>query len=175
MIVTRRHLRLALFAGLGWIAVEALLFWLMAGAIGFFPTLLLLTVKGVGGFMLLAANLRGILGKVALGGLRNGLAAVSDAGFAALGAFLIFLPGFMTTLAGLALFAPSVRMGLVRWLSREKKRGGGDGILSLDPQEWREVETDRPTPSLDDPPKPRRKRTAARPAKNSGGDDKIAS
>ena len=175
MIVTRRHLRIALFAGLGWIAVEAFLFWLMAGAIGFFPTLLLLTVKGVGGFMLLAANLRGILGKVALGDLRNGLAAVSDTGFAALGAFLIFLPGFLTTLAGLALFAPSVRMGLVRWLRREKKKGGGDGILSLDPQEWREVETPRATPPLEDRPQPRRRRTATKAGENSGRDDKIHS
>lgn len=175
MIVTRRHLRFALFAGLGWIAAEAFLFWLMAGAIGFFPTLLLLTVKGIGGFMLLAANLRGILGKVALGDLRNGLAAVSDAGFAALGAFLIFLPGFLTTLAGLALFAPSLRMGLVRWLRREKKRGGSDGILSLDPQEWREVETPQPPLAQGDPPALRRKRRTPRSTANSGDDDKIHS
>ena len=169
MIITRRHLRLALFAGLGWIAAEAVLFWLTAGAIGFFPTLMLLTVKGVGGFMLLAANLRGILGKVALGDLRNGLAAISDAGFAALGAFLIFLPGFLTTLAGLALFSPSIRVALVRWLRRERKSGGGDGFLSLDPNEWREVETPRPPPSITESPALRPRKRKPRGDANSGG------
>lgn len=139
MVIHRRHLRLALYAGLAWIVAEAVLFWLVAGQIGFFPTLLLLTVKGIGGFMLLASQLRSIFGKIAVRDLKNGLAAISDAGFLALGAFLIFLPGFIPTLAGLALFAPSVRMRVVSWMNREKTRRPADGIITLDPDEWREV------------------------------------
>lgn len=144
MIVTRRHLRLAALAALGWFLVEALLFYLLGRAIGFFPAILLLAAKGLFGFALFARNMRAILGKVALGSLRNGLAAVSDAGFAAAGAFLIFLPGLLTTLAGLALFSPSLRAGLMRWVKREKGRGApADGVLSLDASEWREIDRDR--------------------------------
>jgi UPF0716 family protein affecting phage T7 exclusion len=139
MVLHRRHLRLALYAGLGWIIAEAALFWLVAGQIGFFPTLLVMTVKGIGGFMLMAGQLRKILGKVALRDLKNGFAAISDAGFLALGAFLIFLPGFIPTLAGLALFAPSVRMRIVAWLNREKARQPADGVITLDPREWQEL------------------------------------
>jgi len=151
MIVTRRHLRIAFLAFLGWFLAEALLFVLLGRAIGFLPAILLLAGKGLLGFMLFARNMRAILGKVALGDFRNGLAAVSDAGFAAAGAFLICLPGLLTTLAGLALFSPSIRAGVVRWARREKK-GGGDRILSLDAEEWREIGAD-----------PREKRIRDRP------------
>lgn len=139
MIVTRRHLRFLFTAGLVWFAVECLLFWLLAGAIGFFPATFAMAFKGVVGFLLLASNVRKILAKVALSDLKTGLVAISDTSFAALGALLILLPGFLTTLVGLALFSPSIRMTLVRWLKREKKKGGGDGILSLDATEWREI------------------------------------
>lgn len=144
MVLTRRHLRLALLAGLGWILAESILFWLTARQIGFFPTLLFLTGKGVIGFFLLAANLRTILGRVALKQWRHGLGQLGSASFAALGAFLIFLPGFLTTLAGLALFSHSVRAGVVRWLKREKTGRNRDEIITLDANEWREIGRRKP-------------------------------
>lgn len=153
MVITRRLLRLAGFGALAWLVIEVVLFYLLGNAIGFLPATLLMMGKGVIGFVLLAGHLRTILSKAALSNLTNGLAAVSDAGFAALGAFLIFLPGIVTTLAGLALFSPSIRHALVKWLKREKSRPGvdRDGILSLDPSEWREIT----------PPKRTRKRKEA--------------
>jgi len=144
MVVMRRHLRLALAAGLAWIVIESLLFWLTARQIGFFPTLLFLTGKGLVGFVLLAANLRAILGKVALSRWSQGLTQLGPAAFAALGAFLIFLPGFLTTFAGLALFSPSVRGKVMRWARAEKKRSRRDEVLTLDPEEWREISSRKP-------------------------------
>lgn len=139
MILTRGILRIIFLACIGWIAVECVLFYLLAGTIGFLPATMVMVVKGIGGFLLLGANLRAILGKVGLHDLRNGLAAISDASFAALGAFLIMLPGCLTTLAGLALFSPSIRMALVRRMNREKRHADRDGVISLDASEWSEI------------------------------------
>lgn len=130
--------RVALF-GLGWIAAECFLFWLAAGAVGVLPVLAFVTLKGIGGFMLFASSLRGIFSSLANNPIRNGLSGLGTAGLTALGAFLIFLPGFGATLAGLALFAPSVRGALLSWVNREKRRSGRDTIVTLDTKEWREV------------------------------------
>lgn len=155
MVITRRLLRLIGLGAIGWAMAEIVLFYLIGNAIGFLPATLAMMAKGFVGFVLLAANLRTILPRVALNGLGNGVAALSDAGFATLGAFLIFLPGVLTTLAGLALFSPSVRHGLVKWLKREKDRPGvdRDGILSLDATEWQEISP----PKRRSPRKPREK------------------
>ena len=147
MSITPRHFRLAAFFGLCWIALECLLFWLAAGAVGVLPVLAFVTLKGFAGFMLFARGLRGIFGNLAANPVRNGLSGLGTAGFNAAGAFLIFLPGFGATLAGLALCAPSVRGAILSWVNREKRRGGRDAIVTLDTKEWREVGVRRKSPA----------------------------
>lgn len=139
MTITPRHFRLAAFAGLGFIMLEAVLFWLLSGHFGVFPVMVFVALKGFAGFALLARHLREVLRSMALNPLRRGLNGIGSTGLSALGAFLIFLPGIATTLIGLALFAPSVRGGLVRLIRREKSRNPRENIVTLDADEWREV------------------------------------
>ena len=154
MILRKRHLRLAGFAGLAWIVLESLLFYVSVGAIGVFPTLALLTLKGIGGLFLLVISLRWAFRGMAIQPGRRGLGGAASALFSAAGALLILVPGFASTLLGLALFSPSLRAALTRLLWREKKRGGREAIVTLDPGEWREV-------SVRKPRRPRKSRSIA--------------
>ncbi len=127
-----------------WIALEAVLFWLFSGTFGVLATIAALALKGVVGLMLLVAHLRSVMAGLAGSLLSRGLSGLGSTGFAALGAFLIVLPGFLTTLAGLALFSPSVRLWLVNTVRRRGQKRGGDGTITLEAGEWQEVSTRRP-------------------------------
>lgn len=151
MTITPRHFRLAALVGIAWIGCESLLFWLAAHQIGVLPVLAFITLKGFAGFALFATHLRSLFRGAALRPLQKGLSGLGSAGISALGAFLIFLPGMVLTLLGLALFAPSVRGAILRWAKREKRRSRRDEIVTLDAREWRDLGVVRPS---------RRKRTA---------------
>jgi UPF0716 family protein affecting phage T7 exclusion len=144
MILAPKHLRWLLWAGLGWLGLEVVLFWLAAGTFGFLPTLALMALKGVGGFLLLMRHIRSVIRSLAVNPFHRGLTGIGSSGFAALGALLILLPGFTPALAGLALFSPSVRMGIVKWLRSEKRRSPSEDIVTLDAREWREIAASRP-------------------------------
>lgn len=139
MMITPRHFRVAAYAGLAFIALESVLFWLAARQLGILPVMAFVALKGFVGFGLLARHLREVLRSMALNPLRRGLTGLGSTGVSALGAFLIFLPGIATTLVGLALFAPSVRTGLMRLIRREKARNPRQDIVTLDADEWREL------------------------------------
>lgn len=139
MIIKPFTLRLAGIGAAVWFLAESLLFWLCIQTFGLMPTLLALTLKGIGGLMLFVSSLKGLLRGVAVNPLSRGLSGLGDAGFSALGAFLIFLPGFAATLAGLALFSPSVRTGIMAWAKREKKASGRDQVITLDAADWQEI------------------------------------
>jgi UPF0716 family protein affecting phage T7 exclusion len=68
-------------------------------------------------------------------------AAASDAMLAALGAFLLVIPGFAAGLAGLALFSPSVRQALARRFGRKRQ---GPKAFDLEPGDWRETSARAP-------------------------------
>ncbi|MCA0424964.1 MAG: FxsA family protein [Proteobacteria bacterium] len=153
MMITPRLFRRAAYGGLLYIAVECFLFWLIAREVGILPMMAFVTLKGLVGFALFAGQLRAVFTGVALNPVRRGLSGLGSAGFGALGAFLILLPGVLTTLAGLALFAPSVRSLLLRWVRREKHRSARDEVITLDADEWRELGTRK---------KPRKRQTHPR-------------
>lgn len=139
MKITPRHFRRAAWVGVLYISVECFLFWLVAREIGILPVMAFVTLKGLAGFALFAGQLRSVFTGFALNPVRRGLGGLGSAGFGALGAFLILLPGFLSTLAGLALFAPSVRALLLRWARREKGRSARDEVITLDANEWRDL------------------------------------
>ncbi|HRK23358.1 MAG TPA: FxsA family protein [Beijerinckiaceae bacterium] len=122
-----------------WFVVEVVLFWLATGTFGVLPTLAALALKGILGGMLLLAHLRSVLSGLPKAVLTRGLGGLGSTGFAALGALLIFLPGMLTTVAGLALFSPSVRNWVMNRFRRKQHASGAEGTITLEPNEWREV------------------------------------
>lgn len=152
MILAPKHLRWLLWAGLGWLGLEIVLFWLAAGTFGFLPTLALMALKGAGGFLLLMRHVRSVVRSLAVNPLHRGLSGLGSSGFAALGAFLILMPGFTPALAGIALFSPSVRMGIVQWLRKEKRSSPSEDIVTLDAREWREISPPRRRTKKSTPP-----------------------
>jgi len=158
MTIRPSMLRLAGLAAVLWFMAESALFWLAISTFGLMPTLAFLALKGIGGLVLLTSSLRGVFTGLALNPLTRGLGGIGEAGLVALGAFLIFLPGFAATLAGLALFAPSIRTGVVNWIRREKKASGRDTIITLDAADWRELPDKAANPD-----KGRRRRKSAVP------------
>lgn len=111
---------------------------LIADRIGWGLTVLLLSIKGGIGILL--------VGAVALGGLkrlgkgtpgRQGI----DLGFSLASAILITLPGIVPTLVGISLFAPSVRNAVLARFRPKTEEPSRD--LELAPQDWREVRTRR--------------------------------
>lgn len=142
MIVRRWHLRMAALGVLGWIIAEALLFYAATRSIGVMATILFMALKGLGGLALFAIAVRTVLRNLARTGRRRGLPGAAHAGFAALGALLILVPGFLAPLLGVALYSPSARLGLLRFLKRRRERDRS--VLTLDRSEWREVSARRP-------------------------------
>ena len=118
-----------------WFVVEWLLFGLIAGQIGWFPTIVLSIVKGGAGLVLLGYVLRRM--QLGLRDLSKGNARFSlgEPLLAIFGAILICLPGFVATLIGLGLFAPSIR-GHVLQRFRTKT---GDRAIDLEAGDYREI------------------------------------
>lgn len=126
-----------------WLVAEWMLFSLIAGQIGWFPTIVIAIFKGGFGLILL-----GFVLKRMQSGLRNtgrGTVSGEKAGLrlgepllAILGAILICLPGFVATVIGLALFAPSVRLALLDRFGRGAS--ARNDMIDLGPQDYREID-----------------------------------
>lgn len=135
---SRRWLRAGLLLGAGWLVLEYALGHLIAERIGWGLTVLLLSIKGGIGILL--------VGAVALGGLKRlgkdapGKRSI-DLAFRLASAILITLPGIVPTLLGIALFAPSLRSALLARFRAKAEVPSRD--LELAPQDWREVRTRR--------------------------------
>ncbi len=139
-----------------WIAIgllalplaELIVFVAVAAGIGWISALALLIATSFLGVSLLRR-----LGQGHAGGMRG---AVSDLGprlqtgadaFAALGAILLVVPGFITDVLGLLLLLPQVRRGIGATIRRAMQAGpakpgrsGTSGsVVDLDPDEWRQV------------------------------------
>lgn len=137
---SKRWLRAGLLLGAGWLVLEYALGSLIAERIGWGLTVLLLSIKGGVGILLVGAlALSGLrrLGKGQSGVGRGGL----DLAFSLASAILITLPGIVPTFAGIALFAPSVRAMVLRQFRPGTKQASRN--FDLAPQDWREVRTRR--------------------------------
>ncbi|MBI2713262.1 MAG: FxsA family protein [Rhizobiales bacterium] len=85
--------------------------------------------------------------RVALGdGGATALQADSDGFLILLAGILLLIPGFITDVLGLALLVGPLRRALARVLGRQTAPPRRDGIVDLEPEQWRRM----PDPSLPD-------------------------
>ncbi len=133
---SRRWLRAAVILGAGWLVLEFVLAQLIAARIGWGATVLLVSIKGGIGILM--------VGALALGGLKRlgrGGGMRLDLAFGLASAILITLPGLVPTLLGIALFAPSLRCALLRRFRPAAQAAPRQ--FDLAPREWRELRSRR--------------------------------
>jgi UPF0716 family protein affecting phage T7 exclusion len=137
---------------LAWPAAEIVAFFCVAAAVGFGNALLLVVLMSVAGFLVLrhfGGGEREILtpqGRVRIstwsGGLSPGLA----------GVFLL-IPGFLTSVLGLAIMFPLTRRWLAAGFGRLLTGGGrkpsGTDVIELAPTEWRPLPSTKLAPAGD--------------------------
>jgi UPF0716 protein FxsA len=136
-----RHVKLLLA---GWLLSEVLLFALVVREAGLGGALVLGIVTSLIGVTSLRRLGRGAIGtlRTAMGGQAAPEGALLDGVLAALGAFLLIVPGFVSDLVGLALLTPSLRQAMVARFGgslarvRAPRRPPPPGVIDLDPQEW---------------------------------------
>jgi len=121
-----------------WLVLEWLLFSLIAGQIGWFATIVLAIFKGGFGLILLGVVLRQM--QTGLRNLDDGRHSLrlGEPLLAILGAILICLPGFVATIIGLALFAPSIRLAILNRFGQHRQTN--PGMIDLGPQDYREID-----------------------------------
>lgn len=130
--------------------LELVAFGAVAAAIGFGWALMLLLAGSVAGALILRHAGGNHIARVRVAmaeGSISSLAADATGGLVLFAGFLLLIPGFITDVAGVALF-------LSAWV---KGRGGPpprtDGVVDLEPEQWRRV----PEPALRDGREPERR------------------
>ena len=119
-----------------WLVLEYVLFGLIAGQIGWFPTIVIAIFKGGFGLILLGYVLRRMQLNLRDLSKENARISVGEPLLAIFGAILICLPGFVATVFGLALFAPSIRSLI---LTRVMKNRRPPGYIDLGADDYREI------------------------------------
>jgi UPF0716 protein FxsA len=121
-----------------WLVIEWFLFGLISRAIGIFPTIVLSVLKGGFGLILLGFVLRRFSSTF---GSKTDDATfrLIEPALAILGAILICLPGFLTSIIGLALFAPSFRAMIMGWGKMGAKSKGLNDTIDLAKTDYHEV------------------------------------
>jgi UPF0716 protein FxsA len=124
-------------------AAEIALFLIVAALIGFLWAALLFIATSALGVFLLRRSGRRDLARLADALAKDGLRGViSDPqGLAKLlGAFLLILPGFITDLAGAALFIPAFRQWAARAIATSAQAPHArKDVIDLEPGEWRRL------------------------------------
>jgi UPF0716 protein FxsA len=121
-----------------WLVIEWFLFGLISQAIGIFPTIVLSVLKGGFGLILLGFVLRRFSSSFGSHKDDTSLRFIEPA-LAILGAILICLPGFLTSIIGLALFAPSFRAMVMGWGKMGAKTKGSNNTIDLAQTDYHEV------------------------------------
>jgi UPF0716 family protein affecting phage T7 exclusion len=131
-----------------WIALEALIIKLAAGHLGLGTTFLLLFAKsGIGLFLVIWMTGRAFM---RLPGSGFHIARLERIGLGLLAGLMLMMPGFVLSLLVLALLAPGLRGALMsRFVPRPD-----DGIITLEPGEWREIEPGGPVLGQEPPGRP---------------------
>lgn len=163
--LSKRWLRAALLLLAGWLVLEYALGHLIAERIGWGLTILLLSIKGGLGLLMVGALALGGLKRLGKGGQGPGRGGI-DLAFSLASAILITLPGIVPTLCGIALFAPSLRAAILRKFRAPAPEMPRD--MDLAPQDWRELRTRRLTRKTKGPA-----RTRLKDAKASSGEAAI--
>jgi UPF0716 protein FxsA len=140
-----------------WIIIAVLLlpvaelatFVAVALLLGWGWAFLLMAATTITGFLVLKQAGRGRLANFGSAVSRNDTAAIetnTGSFLAILGGILLFLPGFLTDLAGAALLLPPVRRACAaRFRSIIGTPTGSRSVLDLEPDQWRQT-SDRETP-----------------------------
>lgn len=131
-----------------WLALEALAIRLVASHFGLPTTFLLLLAKsGLGLFLVVWMT-----GRTFLRLPRSGfsMARIERFGFGLLAGLILMLPGFALSIFAFALLSPNVR----RWIIGRFAPPVDEGIVNLQPGEWREVEPESPATGVAPPRRP---------------------
>jgi UPF0716 protein FxsA len=138
----RNRLPLGLLAFLAWVAIEIVAFQIVASWTGGAVAAFLFIAKPVVGFMIVGRKIGRVL-KASGGFIRMELddAGAGDAMLAALGGFLLIIPGFAAGVAGLALLSQPVRQALARRFGRKRQ---GPKNFDLESGDWRETSVRAP-------------------------------
>lgn len=121
-----------------WLVIEWFLFGLISRAIGIFPTIVLSVLKGGLGLILLGFVLRRFSSSFGTN-KDNATFRLIEPALAIFGAILICLPGFLTSIIGLALFAPSFRAMIMGWGKIGAKSKGSNDTIDLAKTDYHEV------------------------------------
>lgn len=148
-----RLLPLLLFV---WPIAEIATFVWVGTRIGVLGTVLLVIASGLIGIALVRAE-----GLRLLGGMRRELAAgrlpaeaMLHAALLAFAGLLLLLPGFLSDVPGFLLLLPPVRRLAIAAIAANAtivttagRRYARDGVVDLDPADWRSEDDDRPPPA----------------------------
>jgi UPF0716 protein FxsA len=122
---------------------EIATFVVVAMLIGFGWALLLMLATTVAGFVVLKQAGRSRLanfGAAVTGSDTTEFEANAGSFLGILAGILLFLPGFLTDLAGAALLLPPVRRACAaRFQTLVKSRTGSRSVVDLEPDEWHQV------------------------------------
>ncbi|MBN8533498.1 MAG: FxsA family protein [Rhizobiales bacterium] len=131
-----------------WLVLEALIIKLVAANLGLGSTFLLLFAKsGAGLFLVIWMTGRAFVRMPRTG---FSLARFERIGFGVLAGLMLMMPGFVLSLLVLALFAPGVR----RMIMSRVTAPPNDGMIVLEPGEWREIDPEKPVLGPDPPQRP---------------------
>lgn len=124
-----------------WPLLEIATFIAVGGRIGILQTLALIIATSIMGGVLLKHQGLAMLTRIRadMGRGEVPAEAVAHAAMIAVGGILLLLPGFLSDIAGVALFLPPVRAVLFRLLARRTRAaraGGSLRIIELDSTEW---------------------------------------
>src|SRR5262245_58127583 len=152
-------LKWALLAVLLLPLVELAVFIAVAVKIGLLPALVLALATSLLGLLLLRRAGQGQrIAQIRASMADGDLKAVGSSGFfLAVSGFLLVLPGFLTDAVGLLFLLSPVQRAVHAALGRVLRgapgdRAGRDGVVDLEPSEWKEEQTGRSPP--DELPKP---------------------
>jgi UPF0716 family protein affecting phage T7 exclusion len=145
----RRRIKAIVFA---WLAAEVVAFATAVHFLGWPTTLALGFLTSVFGIYILR-----VAGRESLGVLKRAMEAPSGFGVEApsggvlriLSGFLLVIPGFVSDLAGLLLLAPFIRERLTTGIVGPRPRRSPNGVVDLDPNEWRAGQGQDPGPSCE--------------------------
>ncbi|CAN1569312.1 FxsA Protein affecting phage T7 exclusion by the F plasmid [Rhabdaerophilaceae bacterium] len=119
-----------------WLGLEFVLISLLANRFGLGLTLLALVLKSGAGLLSLGILMSRALSRLPAGGLSP--QRIIQMGFGVLAGVLLAMPGLVLTILALLLLAPSIR-ALIASRFMKTAAPEDDGIVTLQPDEWRDI------------------------------------
>lgn len=123
-----------------WLVLEALAIKILGNQVGFGTALMLLILKSGLGLLVVI----GMTGRALAGMLRRGFspARFERIGIGLLAGLMLMMPGIVLSILVLGLIAPGVRAAIQRQFAPPPVE---DGIIDLEPGQWRDVTPEAPT------------------------------